>query len=155
MFSTNSINNSRDPYWATTFYVNHNKKEGNKQPTFILVKIFDSEFKEDGDYNEIASGIFELSSILSTEGTTNTKYLKGGGTIDVYAKQAEEELCELHLKMSGNFLKNARGKKKKSNLFYQFSRMGSHDDDDDHVIRLVRIHLLLLNDLSTFPSLSS
>lgn len=118
---TEIIENSSNPDWKTNFYIDFElQKEGSK-PTFILIKIFDGKI-EYGNYREIVSGVFELGAILSTEEKVMSKSLKCGGSIAVQAND-DVQLGSLNLKMSGNSLKNARGWRKKSIPFYQFTRL--------------------------------
>jgi len=118
-FLNSRIRNSLNPEWTTNFYTDY--QGTSKEQTFVLVKIFDNEITF-GTCTELASGVFELYAILSTEQKTITKNLNNGGTISVKA-QEDVQLGSLNLKMSGNSLKNVRGRRKKHIPFYQFTRL--------------------------------
>jgi hypothetical protein len=86
-----------------------------------LIKVFDNQMSY-GDYRELASGVFDLESILSSEYKTLFKKGKDGREIHVSAETIYD-LEYLHLRLSGNSLVNARGPRKKTTPFYQFTRM--------------------------------
>lgn len=118
---TEIIENSSNPDWNTKFYIDFEFQRERKKKTFILIKIFDSKI-EYGNYREIVSGVFELGAILSEELKNMTKILKCGSSIEVQVDD-NIQLGSLNLKMSGNSLKNVRGRRKKIVPFYQFTRL--------------------------------
>lgn len=116
----NRIEKSQNPDWTTSFYVDYFQKENGK-PTYILIKVFDNQLRY-GDYRELASGVFDLESILSSEYKTLVKKGNDGGEIHVSAEMIYD-LEFLNLRLSGKSLMNARGPMKKTIPFYQFTRM--------------------------------
>lgn len=116
---TEIIESSSNPDWKTNFYIDFEFQRERK--TFILIKIFDSKI-EYGNYREIVSGVFELGAILSEELKNMTKILKCGSSIEVQVDD-NIQLGSLNLKMSGDSLKNVRGRRKKIIPFYQFTRL--------------------------------
>lgn len=115
---TEIIKNCLNPRWNKKFYLNY--KPGSK-PTYFLVKIFNK--KCENKFKELASGVFDIDSILQMPDNRVTKKLKNGvGSIDVRVEKVVG-VGSLQLKLSGTSLKPVKkGFRSKIRPFYQFSR---------------------------------
>lgn len=127
---TEVIENTLNPVWKETFMINY---ENRTKAVYILVKIFHQVCEAEHEFKELGSGVFDLRTIMQSEGKSANKKLKRNcGAIEVHAEEFFGQAW-LKLKMKGLSFKNTRGFMKKMTPFYQFTRVDTPESVLDPV----------------------